>query len=82
MITGADSKVVLERWVFNVETDKSVRADGYVDLVVPDTPFGAGALQARPCWCGAPAPHCRMYIRILRTCAVYGVWCVGRRWLG
>ncbi len=28
VITGADSKDVLERWVFNVETDKSVRADG------------------------------------------------------
>lgn len=28
VITGADTKVVLERWVFNVETDKSVRPDG------------------------------------------------------
>lgn len=28
VITGAESKAVLERWVFNVETDKSVRADG------------------------------------------------------
>jgi mitotic spindle assembly checkpoint protein MAD2 len=28
VITGAESKDVLERWVFNVETDRSVRADG------------------------------------------------------
>lgn len=31
VITGVETGDTLERWVFNVETDKSVRADGWVD---------------------------------------------------
>jgi hypothetical protein len=30
VISGFDSKTVLERWVFSVETDKSISSDGYV----------------------------------------------------
>lgn len=49
VITGAESGEVLERWVFNVETDKSVGDDPYV----PRMHTHARAHRRRP------APHMR-----------------------
>lgn len=36
VITGVETREVLERWVFNVETDRAALAPGYVHVGVPN----------------------------------------------
>ena len=76
MITGADSKVVLERWVFNVETDKSVRADGYVDWLFPTRHLALHvARTVRHGPVGAVLPLPDVYTYFTYVCGVRCVVC-------